>query len=118
MLTSLAVIWMCGWLLFRVEFGAGLIKLWGDPCWRDLTCLDHPHEARPMPNPLSWFFHHLPRPLHRVDVVGNHFAQLVAPIGLAFPKPTSDAAGIVIVITQSWLVLSGNFSWLNAVTIV
>ncbi|HEY3111699.1 MAG TPA: lipase maturation factor family protein, partial [Chloroflexota bacterium] len=27
------------WLLFRVEFGAGLIKLRGDRCWRDLTCL-------------------------------------------------------------------------------
>ena len=25
------------WMLFRVEFGAGLIKLRGDECWRDLT---------------------------------------------------------------------------------
>ena len=48
------------WLLFRVEFGAGLIKMRGDPCWRDLTCLDYHHETQPMPNPLSWCFHHLP----------------------------------------------------------
>lgn len=27
------------WLLFRLEFGAGLIKLRGDRCWRDLTWL-------------------------------------------------------------------------------
>ena len=118
MAPPLVVIWMFRWLLFRVEFGAGLIKVRGDPCWRDLSCLDYHHETQPMPNPLSWFFHHLPRPLHRVEVVGNHFAQLVAPIGLAFPQPISDAAGIVIVVTQGWLVLSGNFSWLNAVTIV
>jgi hypothetical protein len=71
-----------------------------------------------MPNPLSWFFHYLPRPLHRVEVLGNHFAQLVAPIGLAFPQPISDIAGVVIVVTQLWLVLSGNFAWLNAITIV
>ena len=118
MATPLVVIWMFRWLLFRVEFGAGLIKIRGDPCWRDLTCLDYHHETQPMPNPLSWFFHHLPRPLHRVEVLGNHFAQLVAPLGLAFPQPISDAAGVVIIVTQGWLVLSGNFSWLNAVTVV
>jgi hypothetical protein len=114
----IVVLWMFRWLLFRVEFGAGLIKLRGDPCWRDLTCLYYHHETQPMPNPLSWFFHHLPRPLHRVEVAGNHFAQLVAPLGLAFPQPVSDIAGVVIVVTQLWLVLSGNFSWLNWITIV
>ena len=46
------------WLLFRVEFGAGLIKMRGDRCWRDLTCLYYHHETQPMPNPLSWYFHH------------------------------------------------------------
>ena len=112
------VIWMIRWLLFRVEFGAGLIKIRGDPCWRDLTCLDYHHETQPMPNPLSRFFHHLPRRWHRVEVLGNHFAQLVAPIGLAFPQPISDVAGLVIVLTQGWLVLSGNFAWLNALTIL
>src|SRR2546423_13597542 len=118
MASPLVVIWMFRWLLFRVEFGAGLIKIRGDPCWRDLSCLDYHHQTQPMPNPLSWFFHHLPRPLHRVEVLGNHFAQLVAPLGLAFPQPISDAAGVVIIVSQGWLVLSGNFSWLNAVTIV
>ncbi len=112
------VIWMIRWLLFRVEFGAGLIKIRGDPCWRDLTCLDYHHETQPMPNPLSRFFHYLPRRLHRVEVLGNHFAQLVAPVGLVFPQPISDVAGVVIVLTQGWLVLSGNFAWLNALTIL
>src|SRR5437762_11551101 len=104
------------WLAFRVEFGAGLIKLRGDPCWRDLTCLDYHHETQPMPNPLSWYFHHLPRPLHRVEVLGNFFAQLVAPFGLFLPQPTAAVAGAMIVLTQAWLVLSGNFSWLNLLT--
>ena len=111
------VILMFRWLLFRVEFGAGLIKIRGDPCWRDLTCLYYHHETQPMPNPLSWFFHNLPRRLHKVEVAGNHFAQLVAPIGLAFPQPISDVAGVVIVVTQLYLVASGNFSWLNWITI-
>jgi hypothetical protein len=112
------VIWLIRWLLFRVEFGAGLIKLRGDPCWRDLTCLYYHHETQPMPNPLSWFFHHLPKPLHRVEVFGNHIAQLVVPFGLFAPQPVSGIAAAVIVVTQLWLVLSGNFAWLNFITIV
>src|SRR5213593_246079 len=105
------------WLLFRVEFGAGLIKMRGDRCWRDLTCLYYHHETQPMPNPLSWFFHHVPRPLHRVEVLGNFFAQLVVPFFLFAPQPVASVAGAVIVLTQGWLVLSGNFSWLNVLTI-
>src|SRR5499425_768775 len=53
-------IWMWRWVLFRIMFGAGLIKLRGDPCWRDLTCLYSYFETQPMPNPLSWYFHWLP----------------------------------------------------------
>lgn len=112
------VIFLARWLVFRIEFGAGLIKMRGDPCWRDLTCLYYHHETQPMPGPLSWFFHHLPKPLHRVEVAGNHFAQLVVPFGLFAPQPVATAAAAIVVTTQLWLVASGNFAWLNWLTIV
>ncbi len=111
-------LWMARLLLFRVEFGAGLIKLRGDPCWRDLTCLYYHHETQPMPGPLSWFFHHLPKPLHRIEVAGNHFSQLIVPCGLFAPQPVASIAAAIIVVTQLWLVASGNFAWLNWVTIL
>lgn len=110
--------WLARMLLFRLEFGAGLIKLRGDSCWRDLTCLYYHHETQPMPGPLSWFFHHLPKPLHRIEVAGNHFAQLVVPFGLFAPQPVASIAGAIVVITQLWLVVSGNFAWLNWLTIL
>jgi hypothetical protein len=106
------------WLAFRVEFGAGLIKLRGDPCWRDLTCMDFHHETQPMPNPLSWFFHHLPRRLHRIETVGNFAAQLVLPFGLFLPQPFGSIAAVLMILTQLYLVVSGNYAWLNWVTIV
>ena len=40
------------WLAFRIMLGAGLIKIRGDACWRDLTCLAHHYETQPIPNPL------------------------------------------------------------------
>ena len=106
------------WLAFRVEFGAGLIKLRGDRCWRDLTCMDFHHETQPMPNPLSWWFHHLPRRLHRLEVVGNFVAQLVLPFGLFLPQPFASAAAALMIGTQLYLVVSGNYAWLNWLTIL
>jgi hypothetical protein len=112
------LLWLLRWLLLRLEFGAGLIKLRGDRCWRDLTCLRYHHETQPLPGPLSWFFHHLPDPVHRAEVVGNHVAQLAAPLALFAPQPVATVAAAVMIVTQLWLVASGNFAWLNWLTIV
>jgi hypothetical protein len=112
------VLFLFRWLAFRVEFGAGLIKLRGDRCWRDLTCMDFHHETQPMPNPMSWLFHKLPKPLHRAETVGNFVAQLLLPFGLFLPQPFATVAAILMILTQLYLVVSGNYAWLNWVTIV
>ena len=65
------------WLAFRIMLGAGLIKLRGDSCWTDLTCLDAHFETQPIPNPLSAGFHHLPHAVHATGVVLNHVVELV-----------------------------------------
>lgn len=111
-------LWLFRWLVFRIEFGAGLIKMRGDPCWRDLTCLEHHHQTQPLPGPFSWRFHHLPRWMHRVETGANHVVQLVVPFLLFAPQPLAGAAAVAIMVTQAWLMVSGNFAWLNAVTIV
>ncbi|GAA3870929.1 lipase maturation factor family protein [Streptomyces lacrimifluminis] len=112
------VLFLLRWILFRVEFGAGLIKMRGDACWRKLTCLDFHHETQPMPGPLSWYFHHLPKPVHRIETGANHLTQLAVPVLLFTPQPLATAAASLMVVTQLWLVLSGNFAWLNWITIV
>jgi hypothetical protein len=106
------------WLAFRIEFGAGLIKLRGDPCWRSLECMDYHHETQPLPNPLSWYFHRLPRGFHRFEVVGNFVAQLILPIGLFLPQPIASLAAAGMIGTQFYLVVSGNYAWLNWATIL
>jgi hypothetical protein len=112
------VILLFRWLTFRVELGAGLIKLRGDRCWRDLTCMYYHHETQPMPNPLSWYFHQVPKRVHRLEVLGNYAAQLVAPVLLLLPQPIAGVGAIIIIVTQAFLVLSGNYAWLNLVTMV
>jgi hypothetical protein len=113
----LLVFFLFRWLLFRLEVGAGLIKVRNDPAWRDLTALNYHHETQPIPGPFSWHIHRLPGAFHKLEVLGNHFAQLVAPFLLFAPQPFAVVAGGVIIVTQVWLLLSGNFAWLNVLTI-
>ena len=105
------------WLCFRVMFGAGLIKLRGDPCWRDMTCLDYHYETQPMPNPLSWYFYWAPEWTHRAGVWFNHFSELVVPFGYFLPQPIASIAGIITIVFQASIAASGNLSWLNLLTI-
>ena len=105
------------WMLFRTEMGAGLIKLRHDTCWRDLTCLFYHYETQPLPNPLSWYFHRMPKFLHKFSVLFSHFVQLIVPFGFFGPQPFASIAGGLTIFHQFWLIVSGNYSWLNWLTV-
>jgi hypothetical protein len=111
-------LWILRWMEFRVMFGAGLIKLRGDSCWRDLTCLDYHYETQPIPNPLSWYFHTLPKWALHSGVAFNHFIEIVVPFGYFLPQPFATLAGALTILFQLLLMLSGNLSFLNLLTIV
>lgn len=115
---SWIVIAILRWMLFRTEFGAGLIKLRHDECWRNLTCLYYHYETQPLPNALSWYFHRFPKWVHRQSVVFSHFVQVVAPFGLFAPQPYSSIAAGFLIVHQLLLIISGNYSWLNWLTVV
>ncbi|MXV64548.1 lipase maturation factor family protein [Natronorubrum sp. JWXQ-INN-674] len=106
------------WVLFRNMFGAGLIKIRGDDCWRDLTCMDYHYETQPIPNPVSWYAHHRSDRFHRLETFGNHVLELAIPFLYFAPQPASALAGLATIGFQGWLVVTGNFAWLNALTIV
>ncbi len=115
--TPRVVIVLLRWLTLRLMLGAGLIKLRGDPCWRDLTCLVFHYETQPNPNPLSWYLHQLPVWFHRLEVLFNHVAELLAPLFVFGPRRPRLVAGALIVLFQVLLILSGNLSFLNWLTI-
>src|SRR5699024_10936993 len=106
------------WTLFRVEFGAGMIKMRGDNSWRDLTAMDYHHQTQPMPNTLSRWAHRKPPWWHRSETLGSHIIQLVMPWLLFFPQPIASIAATIIILSQLALVVTGNYAWLNWVTIL
>ena len=117
--TPAPVVWLLRWLIVRVMWGAGLIKLRGDPCWRDLTCLDFHFETQPIPSPLTPAFHFLPSWAHKLGVLFNHVVELAAPFFVLAPRRRLRwIAGALMAALQIVLIASGNLSFLNWLTLV
>ncbi len=112
------VIWLFRWLGFRIMFGAGLIKLRGDPCWRDLTCLYYHYETQPIPSTISRYLHFSPHWLLKFETAWNHFIELVVPWFSFGPRTARHIAGVLLVTFQIFLIISGNLSFLNYLTII
>src|SRR6266404_6543763 len=112
------VMWLFRWLGFRIMVGAGLIKLRGDDCWHDLTCMYCHYETQPIPNPISRYLHFLPNWLHNIEVLWNHFVELVVPWFSFGPRTARHIAGVLLVLCQVILIISGNLSFLNYLTII
>lgn len=118
------VLWTLRWFLFRIMMGAGLIKLRsGDVKWNmnNLTAMNYFYETEPVPNPLTRYLHWMPKAWHKGEVLVNHFVELIAPWLLILPGLSNSwrrAGGIIQLFFQSVLISSGNFSFLNWLTMV
>ncbi|XP_060028669.1 lipase maturation factor 1 isoform X9 [Erinaceus europaeus] len=116
--TSRIVLWGFRWLIFRIMLGAGLIKIRGDRCWWDLTCMDYHYETQPVPNPAAYFLHQSPWWVHRFETLSNHFLELVVPFFIFLGRRMCALHGALQLLFQAILILSGNLSFLNWLTMV
>ena len=116
--TPFPVLVLFRWLIFRIMIGAGLIKLRGDPCWRNLSCLDYHYETQPIPNPFSRTLHFMPKWFQRAGVIFNHVSELASPWFAFGPRLARHLAGAILLLFQIFLICSGNLSFLNYLTIV
>ncbi|ELU02414.1 hypothetical protein CAPTEDRAFT_179420 [Capitella teleta] len=116
--TPRTVIWLFIWLIFRIMLGAGLIKIRGDKCWRDLTCMNYHYQTQPVPNPISYYMHNEPEVFHQFETLVNHFVELLAPFFLLMGRRMRMIGGSVQIIFQVIIIISGNLSFLNWLTII
>jgi len=128
------VLWLFRWLCFRISIGAGLIKLRGSSCWTAKTCLHYHFETQPIPSPLSFVFHFLPPVLQRrmvdVDLWVQVYTSAFVLISLeviprSFPRwlyrlcrGILRAGGVVQAGFMVAIIMSGNFAFLNHLTVI
>jgi len=115
---SPTILWLLRWLLFRVMFASGVVKLASDEVWRNLTALNYHYETQPLPTWLGWYAHQLPEWFQKVSVVGMFGIELIVPFLLFAPRRLRFCAGGALVALQFLIIATGNYCFFNLLTII
>jgi predicted DCC family thiol-disulfide oxidoreductase YuxK len=115
---SRIVVWLFRWLLFRFMLLSGVVKLLThDASWAQLTALDFHYETQPLPTPLAWYAHQLPEWFQQLSVLSMFGIELVLPWLVFLPRRLRFVAAWGFLILQVAITLTGNFYFLNLLTI-
>ncbi|MBI4115586.1 MAG: lipase maturation factor family protein, partial [Candidatus Omnitrophica bacterium] len=115
---SSMVLWLLRWLLFRLMFSSGMVKLVsGDPTWRNLTALQFHYETQPLPTWIGWFFHQLPLGFQKMSAVTMFGIELIIPFLFFMPKRIRYFGCGATLFLQILILLTGNYCFFNLLTI-
>ncbi|CAL7934808.1 unnamed protein product [Xylocopa violacea] len=111
--------WTIRWLLFRLMFSSGVVKLTsGCPVWWKLDALNVHFESQCIPTPLAWYAHHLPTWFLRFTTVIVNIFELVIPFLFFFPnRKVRIIAFYMQVFLQIHIIATGNYNFFNFLTI-
>ncbi len=112
-------IWLIRWLIFRLMFLSGVVKLTsGDPTWSAWEAMKYHYETQPLPTWTSWHMHQF-APWFQAASVGFVFwAELVAPFLVFGPRRVRLVGCASIVLLQVLIAATGNFGFFNLLTVV
>jgi hypothetical protein len=116
--SSPIMLWLLWWLLFRLMFSSGLIKInSGDRAWRNLTALCIHYETQPLPTPLAWRAHQLPRRFHQFSTAVMFVIEVGAPFLIFGPQWAKNIAVVLFMILMILIQLTGNYAFFNLLAI-
>ncbi|MBI2681474.1 MAG: lipase maturation factor family protein [Candidatus Solibacter usitatus] len=114
-----ARVWLFHWLLFRLVFLSGAVKLLNhDAAWRNLTALRFHYETQPLPTPLAWYFHQLPGWFQTFSAVAMFAIELAVPFCIFAPRRIRLMAAGAIAAFQLLIIATGNYAFFNLLTLV
>jgi len=110
--------WLFRLLIFKFIFLSGYVKLAsGDTTWRDLTALTYHFQTQPLPTMLAWYAHQLPLWWHKFTTVIMYAIELVIPFFVFGPRNVRIIAASSIILLQFLILLTGNYTFFNLLTI-
>jgi lipase maturation factor 1 len=106
------------WLLVRLMFGSGAIKLAsGDATWRNLTALSYHYETQPLPTWVAWYANQLPEWFDRLACAAMFAIELGAPLLVFAPRRLRLAGAAALILLQTLIALTGNYGYFNVLAI-
>jgi predicted DCC family thiol-disulfide oxidoreductase YuxK len=107
------------WLVFRLMFESGCVKLLsGDTTWRQLMALRYHYETQPLPPWPAWYAHHWPTKFQQACVVLLFVVELGLPFLIFAPRRLRFAAAAGFVVLQVGILVTGNYGFFNYLTIL
>jgi lipase maturation factor 1 len=112
------IILLFRWLLFRLMFLSGVVKLTShDPVWRDWTALAYHYMTQPLPTPLAWYVYQLPLAAQRFSTAATLSIELGIPFLFFAPRRWRFLAAGVALFLQALIFVTGNYTFFNLLTI-
>jgi predicted DCC family thiol-disulfide oxidoreductase YuxK len=110
--------WLLRWLLFRLTFESGCVKLLsGDSTWQNLTALNFHYETQPLPTWIGWYAHQLPGWFQSASVAMMLAIELAVPFLIFAPRRPRIVACTALVSLQFLIMATGNYCFFNLLTI-
>jgi hypothetical protein len=88
-----------------------------NPAWINLEALTVHFSTQPLATPLSYLFHNLPQLLLQSATAMTLIIQIILPIGLFINEKISRICALILIIQQIIILLSGNYTYFNLLTI-
>jgi predicted DCC family thiol-disulfide oxidoreductase YuxK len=111
------VVLLFRWLLFRLMFLSGVVKLTShDPVWRDFSALAFHYMTQPLPTPLAWYMYQLPLAAQRFSTAFTLFIELAIPFLFFAPRPWRFIGAALALFLQVMIFLTGNYTFFNLLT--
>ncbi|MGP0075544.1 MAG: lipase maturation factor family protein [Bryobacteraceae bacterium] len=115
---SKLVVLLFRWLLFRLLFLSGAVKLTShDPVWRDWTALAYHYMTQPLPNVIAWYMYQLPVGFQRFSTAATLFVELFIPFLFFAPRMWRLWGAGAALFLQTLIFLTGNYTFFNLLTI-
>ena len=112
------LVWAYRFLLFRLTFESGLVKLTShDPNWRNFHALRYHFMTQPLPNPVAYWAYRLPGRVLDSFTAATFFVELVVPFFLFGPRRIRHIAGSIVIVFQLLIMLTGNYAFFNILTV-
>ncbi len=106
------------WLLFRLMFLSGVVKLrGGDPTWWNLTALTFHYQTQPLPTPLAWYANQLPTWFQVASCAFMFAVELAAPLLIPLPRIYRHIGALSMIALQVLIAITGNYAFFNLLTI-
>ena len=112
------ITWLFRLLVFKLMFMSGLVKLYThDETWANMTALTYHYYTQPLPNPLSFFVHQLPRWFHLFSCALMFVIELIVPLFIFGGRFLRQAAALLFIGFQLVIIATGNYCFFNLLTI-